>query len=212
MFITFEGPDGCGKSTQVTLLVEHLQRAGYKIRATREPGGTSIGEQIREVVHDPRNKEMDPVAEVLLYSASRAQHVAQVIQPALAEGAIVVCDRFSDSTIAYQGYGHGLDLEMLRSITRFATRGLVPSLTFYLDIAPETGLRRRQQDTSAEWNRLDAQALSFHQRVHQGYLKMVEAEPERWFVLDGEMAPQAVHEAIWRHLLPQLEQRQRRLE
>lgn len=186
MFITFEGPDGCGKTTQLTLLKEYLTRQGYSVFVTREPGGTKIGEQIRAILHDPLNAEMIPHAEILLYSASRAQLVTQVIRPALAKGQIVLSDRFYDSTFAYQGYGHGLDLDALRRITLFATRGLRPDLTIYLEIDPQLGLSRRQEDKNAEWNRLDALALEFHERVHAGYQALIAAEPERWVVVNGQ--------------------------
>jgi dTMP kinase len=186
MFITFEGPDGCGKTTQLTLLKEHLTRQGYSVYVTREPGGTKIGEQIRAILHDPLNEEMIPHAEILLYSASRAQLVTQVIRPALAKGQIVLSDRFYDSTFAYQGYGRGLDLDALRRITRFATGGLRPDLTIYLEIDPQLGLSRRQEDKNAEWNRLDALALEFHERVHAGYQALIAAEPERWVVVNGQ--------------------------
>jgi dTMP kinase len=186
MFISFEGPDGCGKTTQLALLADFLIQQGYVICRTREPGGTPIGEQIRAVLHDPTNREMDPRTEILLYSASRAQIVAQVIRPALTTGQVVLCDRFYDSTLAYQGYGHGLDLNMLRQITLFATGGLKPDLTVYLEVAPEIGLHRRQQDREAEWNRLDALALEFHKRVHTGYHELIAAEPARWVVINGE--------------------------
>jgi len=184
VFVTFEGPDGSGKTTQIRLLAEWLRERGREVVLTREPGGTEIGDQIRAVLHDPYNTAMDARAEILLYSASRAQHVAQLIRPALAAGKIVISDRYADSTLAYQGYGRGLDLEMLRTITRFATRGLTPGLTLYLDITPEEGLQRRRLGGD-EWNRLDAEALEFHQRVRAGYLELVEQEPERWAVVNA---------------------------
>ncbi|MFQ6102607.1 MAG: dTMP kinase [Anaerolineae bacterium] len=184
MFITFEGPDGSGKTTQARLLAEWLCEQGHEVILTREPGGTDIGDQVRQVLHDPRNTAMDACTEILLYSADRAQHVAQCIRPALATGAIVISDRYADSTLAYQGYGRGLDLEALRAITAFATGGLAPDLTLYFDIAPEEGLQRKQVGGS-EWNRLDAEALEFHQRVRAGYLRLVEQEPQRWVVIDA---------------------------
>jgi dTMP kinase len=204
MFISFEGPDGCGKTTQIILLGEHLTRQGYSIRQTREPGGTDIGEQIRELVHNTTYQEMVPRAEILLYSASRAQLVDQVIRPALAEGQIVLTDRFFDSTFAYQGYGHGLDLEALRQITHFATGGLCPDLTIYIDIEPEVGLARRQKGTDLEWNRLDAQGLEFHRRVYEGYLRLIEMEPERWLVVDGNRPVQDIHADIKAAVLKRL--------
>ena len=195
MFITLEGPDGSGKTTQARLLAEWLQGQGYDVVLTREPGGTDIGDQIRAVLHDPCNNAMDARTEILLYSASRAQHVAQQIQPALAGGQVVVSDRYADSTLAYQGYGRGLDLDTLRRITEFATGGLTPDLTLYLDIMPEEGLERRQLG-GGEWNRLDAEALEFHQRVRSGYLELIEQEPERWIAVDADRAVEEVQAEI----------------
>ena len=182
MFITFEGPDGSGKSTQICLLVEYLHQQGYPVFQTREPGGTPIGDQIRTVLHDLKNEGMHPHTEILLYAASRAQLVAQEIRPRLNAGEIVICDRYADSTLAYQGYGHGLDLDTLRVILRFATGGLQPDLTLYLDITAEEGLKRRERaaQDGAEWNRLDAQPLDFHRRVRDGYLALMVDDPARW--------------------------------
>ncbi len=185
MLITLEGPDGSGKTTQARLLAEWLRGEGYDVVLTREPGGSDIGEQIRAVLHDPRNTAMDARAEILLYSADRAQHVVQVIRPALAAGRIVISDRYADSTLAYQGYGRGLDLETLRAITAFATGGLAPDLTLCLDIAPQVGLARRRSG-SAEWNRLDAEAIGFHRRVRAGYLELAGQEPARWVIIDAD--------------------------
>jgi dTMP kinase len=195
VFITFEGPDGSGKTTQARLLADHLRQAGFDVVLSREPGGTEIGDQIRAVLHDPDNAAMDARAEILLYSASRAQHVAQHIRPALAAGKILVSDRFADSTLAYQGYGRGLDLTMLRAITAFATGGLNPDLTLLIDISAQDGLQRRQMGGN-EWNRLDAEALDFHQRVRTGYLQLASLEPERWVVVDGARPPGQVHADI----------------
>jgi dTMP kinase len=205
VFITLEGPEGSGKTTQVPLLVDWLHEQGYTVDVTREPGGTDIGNQIRDVLHDPCNTAMDAIAEILLYSADRAQHVAQCVRPALAAGKIVVSDRYYDSTLAYQGYGRGLNLEMLRAITTFATGGLKPDLTLYLDIAPETGLRRRQANEE-EWNRLDAEALDFHQRVRAGYRELITQEPERWAVIDAARPVEEVQEAIRMQVKARLEQ------
>jgi dTMP kinase len=185
MFITFEGPDGSGKTTQIALLADYLAKQGYSILRLREPGGTRIGEQIREVLHNHDHNEMNPHAEVLLYSAARAQIVAEVIRPALEAGKVVLCDRFFDSTFAYQGYGHQLDFEALKAITRFATGGLQPDLTIYIDLDPMEGLRRRQDDQTAEWNRLDALGETFHRRVHVGYQRLIEEQPDRWVLVDG---------------------------
>lgn len=199
LFITFEGPDGSGKTTQARALYEYLRGAGYPVFLTREPGGTSIGDQIREVLHSLENTEMLPQTEILLYSASRAQLVGQVILPHLAQGEIVLCDRYADSTLAYQGYGHGLDLEVLGVITAFATGKLKPNLTIYLDIDVEEGLRRKlsaYQTGETEWNRMDQQELAFHRRVREGYLRMVAAEPERWWQLDASQPSEVVQESI----------------
>src|SRR5258708_1110449 len=168
MFITFEGPDGSGKSTQIPLLVRHLAARNLNVMEVGEPGGTAIGDQVRQVLHDLKNDSMDPHAELLLYSASRAQLVAQVIRPQLERGGIVICDRYADSTYAYQGYGRGLDLAALRQITAFATGGLIPDLTLFLDIDPEHGLNRRSM--TGEWNPMDALTLVFHSAVGAGDL------------------------------------------
>jgi len=188
IFITFEGPDGSGKSTQIQLLAEYLQANSHTVVTTREPGGTPIGDQIRAVLHDVSNTAMVAEAEILLYSASRAQHVGQLIRPALEQGHVVLSDRYADSTMAYQGFGRGLDLMALRRITEFATGGLMPDLTIYLDCPVEEGLERKQQARASgegEWNRLDREVVEFHRRVRQGYLALAAAEPQRWLVLDA---------------------------
>jgi dTMP kinase len=184
LFITFEGPDGSGKTTQVKQLAEYLRGRGCDVLAVREPGGTSIGEQIRDVLHSLANQEMRPQAEILLYCASRAQLVGQVIRPRLQSGSVVICDRYADSTLAYQGYGRKLDLPTLRTILDFATGGLRPDITFYLDIDAEEGLKRRKV-SGGEWNRMDDLAVEIHRRVRAGYLEMVAQEPARWVVMDG---------------------------
>lgn len=183
-FITLEGPDGSGKTTQAQLLVGWLRDQGHDVLLTREPGGTEIGNQIRDVLHDSDNDAMDPRTEFLLYSASRAQHVSELILPSLAAGKLVVSDRYADSSLAYQGYGRGLDLEMLQKITDFATQGLKPDLTLYFDIAPGEGLQRRLI-SGEEWNRMDAEALAFHRQVRAGYLELAAAEADRWEILDA---------------------------
>jgi dTMP kinase len=194
LFVTLEGPDGGGKSTQASRLVDYLQGCGLNVLLTREPGGTLIGDQIRRTLMDLGNTGMHPRTEILLFSASRAQIVHQVIRPHLESGGIVVCDRFYDSTLAYQGYGHGLDLQALQAITAFATGGLRPDLTLLLDLPAEDGLRRRKR--GGQWNRLDAYDLAFHQRVRQGYFALADAEPERWVRVDATQPLDAVHAAI----------------
>jgi dTMP kinase len=205
MFITLEGPEGSGKTSQLPALVEYLREKGYTVFPTREPGGTSIGEQIRAVIHDLKNVEMHPRTETLLYQAARAQSVEEVFKPRLAAGEIVISDRYYDSTIAYQGYGHQQDLDQVRTLVRYATGGLVPDLTILLDIDIEAGLQRKTQNGS-EWNRLDAYTLEFHQRVRRGYQEMVKAEPARWVVVNAGQAWQAVQndlrEAVTRRLPP----------
>jgi dTMP kinase len=199
MFITFEGPEGSGKSSHLAALAQYLESLGYPVYRTREPGGTAIGEQIRAVIHDLRNQEMHPRTETLLYQAARAQLVEQEIRPRLARGEWVLCDRYADSTLAYQGYGHRQDLEQVRALIHYATGGLKPDLTFLLDVDVEIGLRRKQSNGS-EWNRMDAYALEFHQRVRKGYLELAAAEPERWIVVDASQPWAEVQEAL-RHLL-----------
>jgi len=187
-FITFEGPDGSGKTTQIQALYSVLAEEGYPVLLVREPGGTDIGDQIRSVLHDVRNVGMLPNTEVLLYSASRAQLVGRVIRPALDAGKLVLCDRYAESTMAYQGYGHQFDLELLKAITAFATGGLRPDLIIYLDIDVEEGLRRKQKAFlrgTSEWNRMDQKELDFHRRTRSGYLELAGAEPKRWLVLDA---------------------------
>ena len=183
MFITLEGPEGSGKTSHIPPLVEYLRGKGHIVFPTREPGGTSIGEQIREVIHDLKNEEMHPRTETLLYQAARAQIVEQVFKPRLKAGEIVISDRYYDSTIAYQGYGHQQDLEQVRALVKYATGGLTPNLTILLDVDIAEGLRRKKKDN--EWNRLDAYTAEFHQRVRSGYLEMVKQEPSRWVIIDA---------------------------
>lgn len=205
MFITFEGSEGCGKTTQMGLLAEHLGQQGYPILTTREPGGTPIGEQVRAILSDLGNTAMHPRTEILLFQASRAQHVEQVIRPHLQKGGIVLCDRYADSTMAYQGYGYRLvDLDLLRTIIDFATGGLKPDLTLLLDLDVELGLRRRA--LGGEWNRLDAYDLDFYQRVRQGYHTMAQAEPQRWVIVDASQTPEQVQAEIRRVVLERLRQ------
>ncbi|MDA0246347.1 MAG: dTMP kinase [Chloroflexi bacterium] len=184
MFITFEGSEGSGKTTQITLLADFLRQRGLSVVVTREPGGTPIAEQVRQVLHDVQNTAMTAEAEILLYAASRAQHVGELIRPALAKGQWVLCDRFADSTLAYQGYGRGLDLAALRQITQFATGGLQPQRTFYFDIDVETGLQRRVAG-ELEMNRMDLQQQAFYERVRAGYNELIAAEPHRWVRLNA---------------------------
>lgn len=194
MFITLEGPEGSGKTSHLQPLAQWLKEQGYRIFTTREPGGTSIGEQIRAVLHNLENAEMHPRTETLLYQAARAQFVEQVVKPRLAAGEVVISDRYADSTLAYQGYGHRQDLTQIRALIHYATGGLTPDLTVLLDVEAEVGLRRSAQRRAqgGEWNRLDAYDLAFHRRVRAGYLEMVKQEPQRWVVIDAGRAWEAV--------------------
>lgn len=203
MFITLEGPDGSGKTSQVNPLVDFLISKGYPIFAAREPGGTVIGEQVREIIMRLDNTAMNPRTETLLFCAARAQLVSEVIRPELEKGNIVLLDRYADSTMAYQGYGHGNDLDLIRSILQFATGGLKPDLTLLLDIDSETGLKRRKQG-GGEWNRLDAYQLELHQRVRAGYLAMAKAEPGRWVVIDASQTPDVVQSQLRQAILKRL--------
>jgi dTMP kinase len=195
MFVTFEGSEGSGKSTQIALLAEYLRGKGLHVLTTREPGGTQIGEQVRLCLHDVANEQMTSAAEVLLYSASRAQLVEEVIRPALAQQKIVLSDRYADSTLAYQGYGRHLDLETLTTITQFATGGLRPDLSLFLDVDVRDGLARRSTGGD-ELNRMDLQALAFYDRVREGYLKMIVVEPDRWLRVDANRSVEAIQEDV----------------
>jgi dTMP kinase len=197
MFVTFEGSEGSGKSTQISLLADYLRDQGYDIVTTREPGGTVIGEQVRSCLHDVANDQMTSAAEVLLYSASRAQLVDEVIRPALSAGRIVLSDRYADSTLAYQGYGRQLALETLRTITDFATGGLQPDLSIFLDVNIEAGIARRTVGGD-ELNRMDLQALAFYRRVRQGYLKMVAEDSIRWRVVDANRSVEVIQKDVRR--------------
>ncbi|NCP87846.1 MAG: dTMP kinase [Anaerolineae bacterium CG_4_9_14_3_um_filter_57_17] len=194
MFITLEGPEGAGKTSHIPALVQFLRESGYTVFPTREPGGTSIGEQIRDVLGNLKNTEMNPRTEILLFQAARAQIVEEVIRPRLALGEIVLCDRYADSTIAYQGYGHRIDLVELRRVVTFATGGLTPDLTILLDLDVEIGLQRKSKQQ--EWNRLDAYTVDFHRRVRVGYLELVTQEPQRWRVVDASRPWDVVQQSL----------------
>ena len=202
MFITLEGPEGSGKTSHIPHLVEFLREKGYTVFPTREPGGTSISEQIRDVLHDMKNAEMHARTETLLYQAARAQIVEQVIKPRLADGEIVISDRYYDSTIAYQGYGHQQNLDEIRALVKYATGGLTPDLTILLDLDVEVGLGRKKKDN--EWNRLDAYTVEFHRRVRAGYQEMVKAEPQRWAVVNSEQAWDSVQAELRQVILESL--------
>jgi dTMP kinase len=199
-FITFEGIDGCGKTTQLRMLGERLRAAGRTVVETVEPGGTEIGRQIRKIVLDARNAELKARAELLLYFASRAQNVEQVIQPALAQGAIVLCDRFTDSTLVYQGCGRGLPREPILELDRIACGGLQPDITLLIDIDLATSserFRRRNERIGSAETRIDDESAAFHARVRDGYLALAEHDPGRITVVNGAESSGAVAKEIW---------------
>ncbi len=208
MFISLEGPDGSGKTSHMKPLTEWLEGEGYRVHPAREPGGTAISEQIRTILHDLKNTDMHPHTETLLYQAARAQIVEQVFRPRLAEGWIVLCDRYADSTLAYQGYGHQQDLEQVRALVRYATGGLTPDLTLLLDVDPETGLKRSaaRHSKGGEWNRLDAYQLDFHRRVRDGYLELARQEPHRWVKIDAGQPWETVQFALRAEIFSRLKQ------
>ena len=200
MFITFEGIEGSGKSTQILLLANTLKAKGISVVLTREPGGTPIGDQVRKVLLDPANVALDPTAELLLYAASRSQHLREVILPALAAGSIVLCDRFSDATLAYQGYGRGLDIEVIRSLDRIVTKGMRPDLTVLFDISAGAGVarahgRNKVQGLEAE-ARFENEEIAFHERVRQGYLALLKQEPDRICMVDAAPALEVVQTKV----------------
>lgn len=198
-FIVFEGPEGGGKSLQVGRLAERLRSDGCEVVATREPGGTRVGNEIRSILLGMGDNAILPETEVLLLAAARAQHVREIIQPALERGAVVVCDRFVDSTLAYQGGGSGVDISSLRSIQLFATGGLEPDIRILLDLPVQVGLRRRHADPTSV-NRIDLANVAFHQRVREAYLNLAATAPQRWVVIDAEETPDIVCENIWRQV------------
>lgn len=198
-FITFEGPEGGGKSTQVQTLAEWLRKQGKKVVVTREPGGTRMSELIRALVRDEMEDPPVTRCEVLLFLAARAQVVSQVIRPALAHGEWVVCDRFADSTFAYQGYGRGIDVQLLKNFNDFVTEGLVPDLTILLDVPPEvsrTRLAARQASTADTGDRIEAAGEMFHRRLREGFLDLAKAEPKRFSVIDASKSIEKVAAAV----------------
>ncbi len=199
IFVTLEGVDGSGKSRQQALLVERLRKLGREVMATREPGGTELGERIRTVLLGS-SLSHDPIVDALLFNAARRALVDEVIRPSLARGAVVVCDRFADSTLAYQGYGGGAPLAMLRSLAEVATEGLRPTRTVLLDLTVEAGLARRQGGPEDEMTRFETSAdhdKAFHERVRDGYVAMAATEPKRWRVVDASGTPDEVAERVW---------------
>jgi dTMP kinase len=197
MFITLEGIEGSGKTTQIQTMAQWLKAVGRDCLATREPGGTSIGGQIRSVLLDPDNADLAPSAELLLYVADRVQHLETVVRPALAAGKVVICDRYFDATMVYQGYARGLNREMIHQFHQLACKGLMPDLTLLLDLDPEAGLarawRRIHSDSAhVTESRFENEKLLFHQRVRDGYLDLARREPRRFAVIDAAVDPQSV--------------------
>ena len=185
LFVTFEGPEGSGKTTIINLLTEFLRNEGYEVVHTREPGGNAIAEQIRNIILDKKNTAMDPRTEALLFAASRRQHLVEKVIPALNDGKIVICDRFIDSSLAYQGKGRNLGIENIYDINLFATDGLLPDVTLLFDIDVEKGLERVFKDKDREVNRLDVAKVDFHKQVREGYLEVAKKYPERIKIIDA---------------------------
>ncbi len=197
LFITFEGGEGCGKSVQAKALYRRLSQSAIPALLTHEPGGTPFGNKIGRWLKWAQDKDISPLTELLLFNASRAQLVNEVIQPNLEEGKVVICDRYADSTTAYQSYGRGLDLEMVKAVNNAATQGLQPDLTVLLDIAAEKGLARikaRRRD------RFEQENITFHQRVREGYLKLAANDPERWLIVDATQSKEKIAQIIWQRV------------
>jgi dTMP kinase len=195
LFITFEGPDGAGKTTQVKAFAEKLSALGHEVVLTREPGGTAISDEIRSLILDPAHTEMADFAEVLLYAASRAQHVQEKIKPSLKSGKIVVCDRFVEASVAYQGYGLGIDIERIKAINQFATGGLIPDRTYLLDLSVAEGRERLQ--ARAGLDRIEQKGAAYHERVRQGFLEIAKEHPQRIRVIDAKRPVNKMAEEIF---------------
>ena len=204
MFITLEGPEGSGKTTAVNAAVAELEKRGYSIVRTREPGGTPIAEQIRNVILDKANTAMDPRTEALLYAASRRQHLVEKVWPAVKEGKIVICDRYLDSSLAYQGGARGLGIENILNINMFATEGTFPDLTLLFDIEPEVGLARIAANASREVNRLDLEKLDFHKNVRNAFLDLAKRYPDRFVIIDASKSQEEVAKATLDVILARL--------
>lgn len=206
-FITIEGPEGAGKTTVMQDVFEQLQSEGYDLISTREPGGIRISEKIREIILDNEFTEMDGRTEALLYAAARRQHLVEKIEPALAQGKIVLCDRFVDASLAYQGYARGLGIDEVLSINEFAIGKLMPDLTLYFDVDPEIGLNRIAKNNNRELNRLDVESLTFHQAVRTGYQEVVKRYPKRIQVIDASQSQEEVTNYVLNVLKKTLESR-----
>ena len=205
LFITFEGTDGAGKTTQIQRLSVDLRDAGYDVCLTREPGGTPISEQIRDMLLNPDHSEMAATTELLLYAASRAQHVSEVIKPALEAGKVVISSRFTDATVVYQGYGRGLDLDKIHHLNRIATDDITPDATFVLDLPVEIGLQR-VQNSRGGLDRLESEKIEFHHRLREGYQTIARQEPQRLKIIDAQVSPEQVYTQIQEAIQPLLRQ------
>jgi len=194
LFITFEGGEGCGKSTQSRRLFRRLQKLAVPALLIHEPGTTALGKKIRRLLKWSQGLNISPVAELMMFNAARAQLVEEVIKPALGKGTVIICDRYADSTTAYQGYGRGLDLGIVATANKPGTQGMVPDLTILMDIEAKTGLARKKHD---QRDRFQKEQLSFHRRVRDGYLKLAAAEPKRWLVIDAAKSKETIAESVW---------------
>ena len=196
-FITFEGCEGCGKSTQTRLLYRRLNKLAVPVILTHEPGVTALGKKITGLLKWSKNIAISPAAELLLFNASRAQLVTELIKPQLDNGSVVICDRYADSTVAYQGYGRGLDLKMVDAVNKIGTQGLIPALTILVDLSIEEGLARKKDKKP---DRFEKEDLTFHHHVREGYLKLAKAEPKRWLVIDGTQSKEKIAGIIWQNV------------
>lgn len=204
LFITFEGPEGAGKTTIINMVTEEFLKLGLNFISTREPGGIRIAESIRNIILNPENTEMDKRTEALLYAAARRQHLAEKVLPALEEGKIVLCDRFIDSSLAYQGVGRGIGIDEIYKINEFAINGLMPNLTIYFDLDPKVGLQRVHQADEREINRLDLEELDFHLKVQSGYSEIIKREPNRFKLIDASKSIEEVYEATLHAILEKI--------
>lgn len=202
-FITFEGGEGSGKTTQIKLLVDHLTNYNLSITQTKEPGGSIIGDQIRNILLHPKNYNLSYKSELLLYAAARAQHIEEIIKPALNNNQTVICDRFTDSTIAYQGYGRELDMKLIKLLNDLSTNSLIPDITLYLDIDPTIGIKRsldRQNGNNINEDRMEQESIEFHKKIRHGFLELAKSEPKRFIVIDANQTIEQIHSEILRKL------------
>lgn len=204
MFITLEGGEGSGKSTAIKIIVPRLEKLGYEVVLTREPGGTPISEEIRNVILDKKNTEMDPMTEALLYAASRRQHIVEKIKPALKEGKIVISDRFLDSSLAYQGGARGLGIDRVYELNQYATDGLLPDLTIFFELKPQEGLKRIEANAAREVNRLDVEKITFHEKVYNSFETLCEKFPSRIVRIDASKNAEEVADEVYEEIIKRL--------